>query len=46
MAVQRPLLGLRYQLRVPGAKFADIRPEPGIAEESALTSLMIMRGER
>jgi prevent-host-death family protein len=41
-----PLLGLRHQPRVPGARFADIRPEPGLAEESALASLMIMRGER
>ena len=41
-----PLLGLRHQPRVPGAKFADIQPEAGLAEESALTSLMIMRGER
>ncbi|MFM7146376.1 MAG: type II toxin-antitoxin system Phd/YefM family antitoxin, partial [Actinomycetales bacterium] len=23
-----PLLGLRHQPRVPGARFADIRPEP------------------
>lgn len=41
-----PFLGLRHQPRVPDAKFADIRPEAGLAEESALTSLMIMRGER
>jgi prevent-host-death family protein len=41
-----PLHGVRYQPRVPGARFADIVPEPGLPGETALESLLIMRGER
>jgi len=40
------LIGVRYQPRVPGARFADVTPQPGRPDESALESLRILREER
>ena len=41
-----PLAGLRVRRAKPGARFADLKPEPGRTDETALDSLMILRGTR
>ena len=43
---ESPLAGVRYQPRVPGARFCDVRPQPGTLDETALESLMQLRGDR
>lgn len=40
------LAGIRHQPRVPGARFCDVIPEQGLTDESALESLLLLRGER
>lgn len=41
-----PLAGIRHQPRKPGVRFADLVPEKGTSDESALDALMFLRGER
>lgn len=40
------LAGVRHQTRSPGARFVHVVPHPGRADETALASLMTLRGER
>ena len=41
-----PLAGLKVRRAKPGARFADIKPERGRSDETALESLMFLRGDR
>jgi prevent-host-death family protein len=41
-----PLAGLRVQRARPGARFTDVVPETGRSDETALESLMLLRGKR
>jgi len=41
-----PLAGLRVQRPRPGARFTDVVPETGRSDETALESLMLLRGNR
>lgn len=41
-----PLAGLRVQRARPGARFTDVVPETGRSDETALESLMLLRGNR
>ena len=41
-----PLAGIRHQPPKRGVRFADIIPEEGTSEESALEALLFLRGER
>ncbi len=41
-----PLAGLRVRRATPGARFENLKPEPGRPDESALESLMALRGDR
>jgi prevent-host-death family protein len=41
-----PLAGLRVRRARPGARFTDVVPETGRSDETALQSLMLLRGNR
>jgi len=41
-----PLAGLRVQRARPGARFTDVVPETGRSDETALESLLLLRGNR
>ena len=41
-----PLAGLKVRRAKPGARFANLRPEAGRSDETALQSLMFLRGTR
>lgn len=41
-----PLAGLKVRRARPGARFANLRPEAGRSDETALESLMYLRGTR
>ena len=41
-----PLAGLKVRRAKPGARFANLRPEVGRSDETALQSLMFLRGTR
>lgn len=41
-----PLAGLTVRRARPGASFRDIVPEPGRSDETALESLLFLRGDR
>lgn len=41
-----PLAGLKVRRAAPGARFDNLAPEPGRSDETALQSLMLLRGTR
>lgn len=41
-----PLAGIRHEPRIPGTRFADLVPEKGVPDQTALEALLELRGER